>query len=532
MRLQRAVAALALCVAASSCATDAGTADDDSGSAVAIVESRSTGETTSVDTSPVTEPAPPPTARPEELTGWVAERLEGSGGAELAAAIDADGTTVLVVGSEVGGPVTAWVERGGGFVPAEVPDTGARFTGASAIATVDGGFVAAIGVLAGGSELWRSEDGTSWTHLDESGLAADVTVSHLLAVGSGLVVGGAFPVETDDHTERTDPVLALLDPSDGALISAPELGPQGFIADIEVIDGELLAVGVRGGGAITWTSDDHGQTWQRRTPTGVLDDDRWWWPVDLAHGGGRTVLALSAVEGPLVRVADGARASWQPSGSLGVGLASVIDLDVVGGSFWLTGSRYFGRDHLARCYDDPTTGCDQTTPVVLTSGEGLTWAELDLDDPVVPRFAWRYQVVDLGDRPALATASSPFPNEPVTMLRWHGPGDPPTRPVPEDLDSDPPIVAHDAELVVGETVRYPLDTHCGVGYLGAFNGRRWYLEGRPGPGGPPEPEWLSFDEVVLGQVTLVDETTIDYTLTDGEVIGVYLATDVNPPQCM
>ncbi len=100
-------------------------------------------------------------------------------------------------------------------------------------------------------------------------------------------------------------------------------------------------------------------------------------------------------------------------------------------------------------------------------------------------------------------------------------------------DDGPRFVRWDAELTVGETVRFPLYTHCGIGYLAAFNDRHWYLDGSESglPSPASEDAWPMAQESVLGLVTLVDDTTIEYSLPSGEVIGRYVASDVEPFGC-
>lgn len=100
-------------------------------------------------------------------------------------------------------------------------------------------------------------------------------------------------------------------------------------------------------------------------------------------------------------------------------------------------------------------------------------------------------------------------------------------------DGGPAFVRWDAQLDVGETVRFPLSTHCGIGYLADFNDRHWYLDVDAG-----SPEVTVHDEgvpmvreSVPGLATLVDEETIGYTLPT-ELVAVSTASDEEPPPCV
>ncbi len=506
--------------------------------------------------APTTDPAPPPTTSPDTTTGvtaapavsvpasttaelvdgWEVERLSGPAGGEVVTAVADDRTTVLAAGSETGGGVGVWVDRGDGFEPADLPEPSGQRRGPVALVAVEGGFVMAVrtGEFGrGGSELWRSDDGSVWRV--DSGLmpGGDVEITALLAVGSTLVAGGLQP-PPEPPTEPVEVANAALWIGDvgGLREVTPALSigtpGYGFVADLDVVDGRLLAVGVDAGRPTRWTSDDGGLTWDVKDLTTVFPE-RWWWPIELVQLDDRLVLAMQGDGELLVRWSDDLTGAWQASGDLGEGLTSAAGTAVADGSFWLMGDRYF--DGLARCYVDPT-GCGSPTPVVLRSDDGATWEELDLDGVDVVDPSGTLAIVDRPD--GVTVVAAPWQGDSLTVLTWRGDGDPPARPVADPLDDGgPPFVAGDAELAVGDTVRYPLNTHCGIDYLGRFNGRHWYLDrerDRPdvSPGDPGVP---MVHEAVLGLATLVDETTIEYTLPGGGLFAVYTASAEEPPGC-
>lgn len=65
-------------------------------------------------------------------------------------------------------------------------------------------------------------------------------------------------------------------------------------------------------------------------------------------------------------------------------------------------------------------------------------------------------------------------------------------------------------------------------HLGELNGVRWELADAPagdqpeiGAGDPIPEDWPVVGQSILGYVTLVGPDRIEYSLEDGEVIGVY-----------
>lgn len=100
------------------------------------------------------------------------------------------------------------------------------------------------------------------------------------------------------------------------------------------------------------------------------------------------------------------------------------------------------------------------------------------------------------------------------------------------------LVDWNDDLEPGVTYRYPLFIHCGMQYLANFNGTHWYLTDAPhgtaasgSPGSLPE-GWPIEDETIDGMVRLTDETTIEFSIPEVGVIGVYEASPSPPPDCM
>jgi len=90
----------------------------------------------------------------------------------------------------------------------------------------------------------------------------------------------------------------------------------------------------------------------------------------------------------------------------------------------------------------------------------------------------------------------------------------------------PPVVQWNSDLVVGKTYRFPLGTHCGIDVLGIFNDQNWWIVGEPGDAY----ETIQFDQRILGEVTMIDDDTIEYRL-DGALIATYAPRPEEFPGC-
>lgn len=106
------------------------------------------------------------------------------------------------------------------------------------------------------------------------------------------------------------------------------------------------------------------------------------------------------------------------------------------------------------------------------------------------------------------------------------------------FETDLDVVEGTSNLERGVTYRYPLYIHCGMGYLGNFNGTHWHLTDAPhgtansGSSRAVPDGWPIAQETIQGMVTLVDATTIEYSIPEVGVIGVYEASTTPPSECM
>ena len=115
-----------------------------------------------------------------------------------------------------------------------------------------------------------------------------------------------------------------------------------------------------------------------------------------------------------------------------------------------------------------------------------------------------------------------------TVLRSWTPSSgepPPARPLPQPFTpSGPPVVGWQADIVVGQTYRFPMGTHCGIDFLGEFNGKTWWIEGAPTNTYHPA------DGTLLGEIVVIANDSIEYRV-DGELVATYRSSDQEPTYC-
>jgi hypothetical protein len=184
------------------------------------------------------------------------------------------------------------------------------------------------------------------------------------------------------------------------------------------------------------------------------------------------------------------------------------------------------------CYRDLDSCADGAKAVLLRSGDGVTWSELDTSS-MIGRYGQFSSVVDTPGGPLVIGR-----DEHLTTWRWPEDAAPPSLPAyvaPPPLDT--PLVKWGDTIEPGVTYRYALGIHCGMDVLGELNGTYWYRvdSGSPAPetgaGDQPPPHWPVAEQSIFGYVTLIDADTIEYTIGDGEVIATYEPSDVEPPGC-
>ena len=101
-----------------------------------------------------------------------------------------------------------------------------------------------------------------------------------------------------------------------------------------------------------------------------------------------------------------------------------------------------------------------------------------------------------------------------------------------DESAENPVPANWGDtLEVGVLYDYNLRIHCGMQWLGMFNGQYWFADDAPpySTGGSPPPllDW----ERVDGLMNLVDEDLIEYRIVGTDVVIEYQPTPEEQPAC-
>lgn len=505
--------------------------------------------------SPATAPASPPTLdgptsfptesiEPIEPGTW-SETEFGPAGGDLGVAVaSSDQTTVIITGGQ-GNVATAWTGTGGEFEPVTMPATFDEYASVAEVVPFGDGFVA----VGGGSPsflpvVWRSSNGRSWELVATQGLEEPADIASVIVTPTGLMAAGARRVGDDASLGPFAPaVWTSPDGTEWTEVTSP-FGGDGYsyLADLVATDAAVVALANVNGVAQVWRSSDGGLTWSASRID--VDDGLGAVAVSSLAMRDSTLLGFGTAgddhQGePVVVRSDDLGATFVVA-PLRTTIAPGLDgitarTRAADGAWWVTTFRYtdaFTQPEV--CYRDPGD-CEDGNgrSVLLHSADGETWSEVD----TVPLFGDGYgRLHDVVDTPggALVVGSA----EQLTSWRWSGGSTAPpaadayVEPAPPDLAT----ATYGDTIEVGVTYRYPLFIHCGMDHLGEFNDQQWYVEAagetpETGAGKMPDPSWPVAQQTIFGYVTLVDATTIEYTILDGEVIATYSPSDVEPPDC-
>ena len=369
-----------------------------------------------------------------------------------------------------------------------------------------------------------SPDGSSWTEPATTGLEAPMDVLDLTATAERYIAVGALRI--DENPPSAVPVIVLSD--DGTNWSRAQIpaSEQGWINSVVSVGGMLYAAGDVGGVPVVWSSTDGGQAWAANPGAP---------PADYLVASGAAVLAIHA---DIKRVrainrSDDGGATWRAEDASfadGFDLASFFG-DERGFAIQASSGYQDPSSSPELCYADMDR-CGPRSPgegeAVFVRADGVDWSRLALDALTGLSRPSSILHNESGDTIVLGTTDG------GSWGAWfwdssHGG-------VPTDARSNndvstydgPPIVKNGAVLEQGERYAFPLFIHCGMDVLGKFNDVVWVLVESPtgeNPetgGGEPVPEdWPVVSQKILGYLTLVTKDRIEYSLEDGEVVGVY-----------
>jgi hypothetical protein len=318
-------------------------------------------------------------------------------------------------------------------------------------------------------------------------------------------------------------------------------------------DGAVAALAQGTGGIVAAVnstivrSTDKGASWTTSTvtlPTGVVLRAITGIAVD-GDGDGETMVAIAATD----TGADNSRLvtlrsfddgqTWEATALAESGIGYVdperATLAVAAGAYWISTARrydYFNDPDV--CYSDLSLCARGAAPDLLRSDDGVAWREVDLRDLSSTGYFRVLDVVDRGEGVLVVTAER-------NLSGWSWPSDvaPPLN-EPASVVPPPrePLAAVDGPLTVGTVYRFPLYLHCGMQYLGDFNGKFWSVDPLSAPVNPKlgagedtPPQWPIVQEILFGYITLVEPGTIEYSLPSGEVIAKFHPVDSQPAFC-
>lgn len=370
-------------------------------------------------------------------------------------------------------------------------------------------------------------DGVTWTKPATTGLEVPMDVFDLVATDDGYVAVGTLRTAEDPSQGGFVPAILLSD--DGKSWSPAQIpsSDEGSVRSVVSMGTTMYAAGDAGGVPVMWNSTDRGQTWKPAVGGP---------PANEVVASGSTVLAVQSggEEGgnlTLHRSDDGGD-TWQEADASfadGYGFPSFFGDE---NGFAVQAAEAY-RDAFSSpelCYADidlcgPRSSVDDEA--VLLSADGIDWSHLALD---ALSGLFRPSSVlhnEAGDTVVLGTTED---GEWATWMWDSSQGDVPTTMPSNDIPQydGPPIVEYGATLEEGSRYAFPLYIHCGMDRLGEFNGVQWELVESPtgdqpetGAGEPMPDDWPVVAQSILGYLTLVDGDRIEYSLEDGEVIGVY-----------
>lgn len=390
------------------------------------------------------------------------------------------------------------------------------------------------GLVAIGNDVHRgfrnfvlaSPDGVTWTEPSTAGLEVPMDVRDLVATDERYIAVGTLRTAEDPSQGGFVPVVMTSD--DGTTWSSAQIpsSEEGWVRSVVSSGAGLYAAGFAGAAPFVWNSTDGGRTW-----TPVPDAPS----ADQMVASGETLLAIrSGGEdgGDLALHRSDGGDSWQ---EVDTGFADGFAFPSFFGDhagFVMRAAKEY-RDASTSpelCYADrdecgPRSSVDDEA--VLLSTHGVSWRFLDLD--TMTGLFRPISIVrnESGDTVVIGTTKG---GKAAAWIWDSTQGEVPTATRSDDVPeyAGPPIIEYGATLEQGTRYAFPLYIHCGMDRLGEFNGVQWQLaesltvdQPETGAGDPVPDDWPVVGESILGYLTLVTDDRIEYTLQDGEIIGVY-----------
>ncbi|MPZ54301.1 MAG: hypothetical protein GEU79_16490, partial [Acidimicrobiia bacterium] len=355
-----------------------------------------------------TEGSSSPTISVADPLSWqhdvIGESLADTG---FAAASNGD-MTVVVTGAE-DGVIRAWWSDGSDFALAEVAAGDHQGSPISEIAvtTHDGGFMAIASDWESYVRVWTSDDGQRWEPSPADGLKGPADVYASISTPDGMLVAGSL--RTANESSQEDFVPVLWRSSDGRkweqLTSPAGSKPRGgLVSELVVTEDSIIAVGRKARRVAFWRSTDGGDSWERSTIDGGESID---------YHSVRSVARLDdalvgvgmvgddLVGDPVVLRSDDDGRTWTVSpfeNPVAPGLEVSVGTTAAGGGLWGSTGRYVDSwTDPDACYRDLVACQGGAGSVLLYSGDGKDWAEVDLESLGLPADLWLVDILDTTD---------------------------------------------------------------------------------------------------------------------------------------
>jgi hypothetical protein len=515
-------AATSVASASSSAATDV------TSSATAAIEtatSEAAVETSAVETSAV------------ESVEWLPLNFGGPVADAVLSVVTAGETTTLFYPQGDNTFRTMASTAGGPFTSKTIMVAGAQHLyDLRAVATNAGMIAVYSDVATFLPRVLTSTDGVTFSEVATTGLDQPADISRLAAADDAVYAAGAL--RTGSNPNVGPFAAAMWRSVDGvswAPVALPVAGGQESYITGLIAEASSIVVTM---GSSILRSTDQGATWIESSvtlPAGVTLGS-----VASVVSDGETMVATGSTTGDFdqqqlvtLRSLDKGQ-SWEATvvPDDGPGLIGMFDNIVTsaGGAFWLATRRgYEGQPD--DCYRDIDRCKRGSDAVLLRSDDGVVWQEVDLTKLDATGYIG---IVGVVDRPtgAMVVGTTRM------LFGWTWPSDdapPLVPPYPVLPPLEQPLIEFNGTLTVGTLYRFPTFLHCGIGYLGDFNGQQWIADPAsiafdPQTGDIPA-DWPVAQQELFGYITLVDSTTIEYSLPSGEVIARFHPTDVQPDLC-
>jgi len=334
--------------------------------------------------------------------------------------------------------------------------------------------------------MWRSHDGISWEHMPLAGEPATASSLQSIAMlGATIIVAGRWS-DTNVWWRSDD---------DGASWVAIGSGVRGY-PYVAAVNGRYLRFVISEPVEnldLTFATSSDGRSWRDGTAPGLLDEGLYFNPRQIA--------------------------------------ATASGAFIMGGADLSVGRR------LDRCYTAPATCTRGAGPVVLHTTTGENWRAINIDSLLGPGFQ-AVAVIDTKAGTIVAGSVRTVVDgkvlggrvEIVTVPRgsWSF-----LTPQNRPASQLPPVASIGASLEMGRLYRYPFHVHCGLEWLGEFNGRTWKLQRQLIGANPHAVQSLpQVQETLLGTVRLANPRTIEYAIEGVGVVAVYAPTSESPPLCI